>query len=514
MVLALAVSVPTLLDALRDLCPASDFALLELSTDQAAHWSQLLGPYSRFGWRHPGPAYFYLLAPPYGLSARHSASLPVGALLLNAGVMLAMATVLRRQPRGWPMLLVAGPLVLAYSAYLGPGFLYNIWNPAVTVLPLALFLILCAATACGQLGALAPMAALGSFLVQTHIGYLPCVLAALATCLLGLRAGGHGQRLRAVSARIGLATLVLVALWAPPVYEELTRTPGNLTLIARFFAGSGGGVGLGAAIAVVSREVVWWYSHILFGPLAMFEGYPPLGGARLVLAETLALVHAGLLALLAARPSAAPFTRALARVCLAGMLVSVPAVMRITTEVRPYMIIWISGIGAVGLLPILSALLAYLLRGVAADAHRERRLARIATLLLALSLATPVALAPFPARGQSQFPAAREMSDAIVERLRRRGARRAQVKITPGESEPGDVFFGAAAILLQLHKSGIAFAVERDWWNFFGDRWLPTGDEDALIDFYLERPGRARPPLICRPSGDHRLCVRVSDLTD
>ena len=51
------------MDGMRSASPASDFALLELSTDEALRGTQLLGPYSRFGWRHPGPAYFYLQAP-------------------------------------------------------------------------------------------------------------------------------------------------------------------------------------------------------------------------------------------------------------------------------------------------------------------------------------------------------------------------------------------------------------------------------------------------------------------
>src|SRR6266566_7457995 len=48
--------------------PAGDWALLELRTRSVggAH-TPLLGPYSRFGWNHPAPALFLVLAVPYRL---------------------------------------------------------------------------------------------------------------------------------------------------------------------------------------------------------------------------------------------------------------------------------------------------------------------------------------------------------------------------------------------------------------------------------------------------------------
>src|SRR5262245_20543822 len=129
---------------MRGACLASDFALLELSTAAAAHGVVAQGPYSRFGWRQPGPAYFYVMAPLYRLSGGSSASLPLTALILNWGVALAMALLLsRRLNHSAPLLLALG-LALVYGAYLGRGFAYNIWNPALTVLPFGLLLLACA----------------------------------------------------------------------------------------------------------------------------------------------------------------------------------------------------------------------------------------------------------------------------------------------------------------------------------------------------------------------------------
>ena len=44
--------------------PQKDTALAELYTRHAARGDLLLGPYSRFGWHHPGPLLYYLYALP------------------------------------------------------------------------------------------------------------------------------------------------------------------------------------------------------------------------------------------------------------------------------------------------------------------------------------------------------------------------------------------------------------------------------------------------------------------
>src|SRR4051794_25828124 len=48
--------------------PTGDYAVLELYTRLAMHGEQRLGPYSRFHFQHPGPAYFYAAVPLYRLT--------------------------------------------------------------------------------------------------------------------------------------------------------------------------------------------------------------------------------------------------------------------------------------------------------------------------------------------------------------------------------------------------------------------------------------------------------------
>src|SRR5690349_14036789 len=56
----------------RSFAPFADIALIELGIRDVGRHVVLLGVYSRFGWRHPGPMLFYLLAIPYWLTGGSS----------------------------------------------------------------------------------------------------------------------------------------------------------------------------------------------------------------------------------------------------------------------------------------------------------------------------------------------------------------------------------------------------------------------------------------------------------
>src|SRR5262245_17148417 len=483
---------------MRGACLASDYALLELSTGEAERGAQRLGPYSRFGWRHPGPAYFYLMAPLHRLSGGSSAALPVGALLINWAAVLSMAALLgRRLDRSWALLL-ALPLAPAYGVYLGPGFIYNIWNPAVTVLPFGLFLVSCAALASGDPRHLPVVAIVGSFLVQTHVGYVPPVAAAIAVAAgswLYLRLSGNAPA--ASRAVLGLTLAALILLWALPLIEQFTHRPGNLTRIARFFLRAEDGHPLGESLAVTSREIAWPWSTILFGRRDPYAPYPALTGLPRAAAVAWTLMQTALLARWSFRRGEGSYARALARVCLACTVAAVLAVMHITGDVRPYAATWISMGGVLGPLGGVAALL---------PRPMDARLPpQVASGVLPAELAIVVSLAGRPLVHDSQFPPARAMSDSIVDVLRQRGAHRPQLIIQTGSPE---LFYAASAVLLQMHKRGTDFAVERPWWNFFEERWRPTGAEDDTLDFASSLP-QVDAVILCHEEEGASMCIGI-----
>jgi hypothetical protein len=74
----------------------SDTAVIESYTLYASRARLLVGPYSRYGWHHPGPLYFYLLAPFSVLSGRLATGLNAGALAINLLSVIVIALVVRR----------------------------------------------------------------------------------------------------------------------------------------------------------------------------------------------------------------------------------------------------------------------------------------------------------------------------------------------------------------------------------------------------------------------------------
>src|SRR5262249_18924486 len=62
--------------------PLADIAVLEIYVRNALTGSLLVGPYSRFGWHHPGPLYFYLIAPLYPAAGSQAIAMAAGAAML------------------------------------------------------------------------------------------------------------------------------------------------------------------------------------------------------------------------------------------------------------------------------------------------------------------------------------------------------------------------------------------------------------------------------------------------
>jgi hypothetical protein len=221
-----------------DYHPVHDLAQIELRVRDVGHHEVLLGPYSREGWYHPGPAMFFLLALPYRLTGGASVGMDVGALLINGAAVAGMVLVARRRG-GTPLFLITLVACGLLVRSLGPDFLRDPWNPSLPVLSFGLVLFLSWAMTCGEAWALPLGAAVASFVVQTHIGYLALALPLVAwgaAWLVALAVRRPDEVPRWRLARAGLVTLgVLAVLWAPAVIQQVTAEPGNLGEAFEYF---------------------------------------------------------------------------------------------------------------------------------------------------------------------------------------------------------------------------------------------------------------------------------------
>lgn len=208
----------------------ADNAMNEMRVRDIGTHAVLIGPFSRDTWSHPGPLFYYLSAIPYRLLGSNSAAMLVDALLINGiAIGLIVATAKR-----WAGILLAIPMALACATLilsLPQGFLEDPWNPFLPVLPFGAFVITAWAAACGSRWAFPFAVFIGTFCMQTHIGYAPLVVVLLAWCVWHILRDRSPHWL----ATLAWGTATLAVLWFPPLLQQLTSHPGNLREISRYF---------------------------------------------------------------------------------------------------------------------------------------------------------------------------------------------------------------------------------------------------------------------------------------
>ncbi len=241
-----------------------------------------------------GPMLFWLLAVPAYYGSTVGMTVVMGAT--NTLSIVGCVALARRHGGRVLMVMSAGAIALMCQSLAAETF-HDVWNPSAGLFPFTLLIFLCWSVACGSYRLLPLTVVVASFVVQTHLTYLPPTLALLAVGLGGLTVGsaaGHRRRRREVRAAgstpahaaptsndtapapapddaaptsndtapagaggtatsttandtiptrgqrrrrtlgWGLATvLAAAACWSATVVGQLTEHPGNLTLVAR-----------------------------------------------------------------------------------------------------------------------------------------------------------------------------------------------------------------------------------------------------------------------------------------
>lgn len=238
--------------------PIADYASIWFRTwDVGGTHTLLTGPHSRFGWYHPGPAIFFLLAPPLRLLGGSPSGLLVGSLLVSVSCAVGLVALTARTAGQAPALMLA-----VAAAILCSGFgdrLISPWHPFFCVLPFAVFLVAAWLASAGDGVAATVACVAGTVAAQSHLGALPPVVmvaaAAMALCILrpppGARPPGGGAAAR------NLALLGL--LWAPPAIEQLTSREGNVSAILHFFRTNSEGVaGWDQGLRMAGAQLLPW----------------------------------------------------------------------------------------------------------------------------------------------------------------------------------------------------------------------------------------------------------------
>jgi hypothetical protein len=315
----------------RQWYPVGDWAMLELRTnDVGGRHTPLLGPYSRYGWNHPGPLLFWLFAVPYRLTGADPSSLLVAAASVNLASVAGLTTFAWR--RGRVVLVAAVAVALALVVLnVEPGMVRDPWNPWVTVLPFGLLVMLAWSAVEGDRLALPLAAFVGSFLVHAHVGFLALVVALWAWSVLGFLRSGAPRR------PLWWSAGVLGICWLPVVIDLAVGQRNLVDMGRHFLGGDDDPAGLATALGIAARQlghVAPWFGGD--------EPPNPFGGALLTRGLSVLIVPliAFLVGLgLAWWRRAFPALRFQATVALTAV-VGVVSVGRVTDEVFNYLVRW------------------------------------------------------------------------------------------------------------------------------------------------------------------------------
>ena len=210
-----------------------DLAWIAYDTRHVWSGDTLLGLSSRFPWSHPGPFFFWIVAPferAFGDAGLHAGAMSVAAI---SSVAMVVTT---RIVSGRSQAVIATFVLLAWLAAFGNSAV-NPWGRTVVALPLFAYLALTALFASGKVESAVPAAFVGAVAAQTHVSTAPTVavvgaVAVIAFFVRARRAGGLTQRARTHLLFAG-AFLALVSL--PPIIDQLRSSRGNITLLFEFF---------------------------------------------------------------------------------------------------------------------------------------------------------------------------------------------------------------------------------------------------------------------------------------
>jgi hypothetical protein len=459
--------------------PAGDIALIESYTIHATRGELFLGPYSRFGWNHPGPIYFFLQAPFYILSEHRSAGLSAGALVINLTALGLLLWVCARQS-GRSLLALSVGASSVFFTWKAADMLASQWNPHVLVLPTMAIVVVSAAVAAGAIALLPVLAALVSFVVQTHLGLAPTVLAvagiAVAFALVRTRGAAPGSRQR-IWPVLHATFWLLLLLWLLPIVEELSAPEGNLSRLWTFFAvdeseGQRFRIAFRVWANMISAVV---RSNVDVGWGMRLRTPPDPWSQAWAIAQTVAV------ALILARGLVLGdrFRAALAALLLAASAAGLWSITRIEDDIYDHLVFWVAGIGALELAIIADAVLELVSRGPGLMTP-GRAMAACAVLWLAaaaIGFQQMRVVVSRSFRPEFEQLTSRRLADVVLPEFEREGHGPPLAKI----DQPA--WGVAAGVLLQLQKRDIPFAVEEDWWFMFGPPARPSGRETSTLIF-------------------------------
>ena len=201
-----------------------------------------------------GPMLYWLLAVPVRVGGPAAMAVTMG--IVNVAAVLA-AVALVRAGGGRPLMLMTAVAIALMCTSLAAETFHDIWNPAASLFPFLLLILLCWSLASGRHRLLPVTVLVASFVVQAHLAFLAPVLGMLAVGVAGLVL----SRRRGLAGAVAIALVVGAVCWAPAVVDEAGGRPGNLTRVVQDATARKATLGAGVGVHAVERAIgvrPWW----------------------------------------------------------------------------------------------------------------------------------------------------------------------------------------------------------------------------------------------------------------
>jgi hypothetical protein len=319
-----------------------DLALELLRSRDVWGHTPFVGPFSRYGWSHPGPALFFIFSIPAHFPINPSLAVSLFSLILKwAPLTMALIIILRKLGKTSAIVFAAfANLFLIHHR----DEIWTIWNPTVGLCLFVLLVIVVSAQPDKSFTLFLSLCA-GSILIQSHIGF--AIPVAVLICLawwkyfLAQRKGDHPRWIRHLVVTGSLTFL----LWLPPVLDSITGS-GNLQDVFRFFVSTNSGVsesvGVKSALEIVSNQLI---------PFSAWNGRSDLSVGGMASSASVGWL-AGIAFLffflwkITKSPTTAKFRFPLTVVGLL-VIVSVPTIAQSSSPAYPYLFGWITAIALI-----------------------------------------------------------------------------------------------------------------------------------------------------------------------
>lgn len=460
--------------------------MIEIYTLKATRGEQLTGPYSRLKWNHPGPSYFYLLAPLYLLMNNNSFGLLITAILINIAAIILILTILEKYTD--LRVFSISSIILAFYLCTITSQLISFWSPRVTYLPFMGLVYLCALVALNKKWALPFMFFIGSFIIQTNLMYVPTVAILIATALtVNLISNLKKKKNIFKDAKLWwvASLLILLVMWTPPLIEEINNSPGNMSKIGNFFLEE----------SPVHRKVVPskafgnYIRRYGYTFMTVVENYDYFGlGGIIKTRNTFALsfyvliIAASIISSFIALKRENKFFSLLLLMYLIATAISTWSVFQIVRRVRNHLVFWTSTLSIIALTAIIGVFLSRKNINL-----RERKLKfrnsqkiKIFTVIILLAISSLTAFKIFSLH-QSRFITEKlydytNITEAVIRYIEEENLKCPVLTVVEGEA-----YKFASMIFLNLYKKNVKFLVKGLRSYIFQGTLKPTGKEKDYI---------------------------------